>query len=115
MIRFAYAAIFLVASVAVRWLWGPDNLVGWLPLSAVCLVISASLFLRLRWSEHALFGIAIYVAVSWLSLVVVAVIQGFPYHDLLSSTVSLIPGLLWSGFWVGMWFLVRANFTQGTP
>jgi hypothetical protein len=106
----AIATIFLAVAIGWPWTPGAGELASWLPQSALCLVVSAGLYLRQEWSQHLIFGIAVSFSVQWLAAIAAIVWTGWPYPDALESVVSLVPGLLWLGYWIGMYLLVRAQF-----
>src|SRR5215510_9141859 len=110
MALFAIATIFLAVAIANPWVT-TSELSAWLPLSALCLVVSAGLFLRQVWSQHLLFGIAASYSVTWPATIAAMAWTRWPfYDDPVESVISLVPGLFWVGFWIGMYLLVRAQF-----
>ena len=109
MALFAVATVFLAVAIAYPWVT-TSELSAWLPLSALCLVVSTGLFLRQLWSQHLIFGIAVSYSVQWPVTVAAIAWTGWPYADPVESVISLVPGLLWVGFWIGMYLPVRAQF-----
>jgi len=113
MALFAIAIVFLAVAISWPWVPGAGELSSWLPQSALCLVVSAGLFLRQEWSRHLIFGIAVTYSVQWPVTVAAIAWTRWPYPgDALESVVSLIPGFLWLGFWIGTYLLVRAQFKR---
>jgi hypothetical protein len=113
MALFALATVFLAVAVGYPWLPGTGELSSWLPTSALCFVVSVALFLRQPWSQHLLFGLAVSYGVTWPATIAAIAWTRWPYpDDPIQSVVSLVPGLLWLGFWLGMYLLVRAQFRQ---
>jgi hypothetical protein len=111
MALFAVATIFLAVAIAYPWMTGAGELASWLPQSALCLAVSTGLFLRQAWSQHLIFGIAVSYSVQWPVTVAAIAWTHWPYpDDAVKSVVSVVPGLLWLGFWIGMYLLVRAQF-----
>ena|SRR5215471_4032132 len=111
MALFAIATIFLAVAIAYPWIM-TSELSGWLPQSALCLVVSTGLFLRQVWSQHLIFGVAVSTSVQWPVTVAAIAWTGWPYDDPVMSVISLVPGLLLVGFWIGMYLLVRAQFKR---
>jgi len=112
MALFAIATIFLAVAIGFPWLPGTVDLSSWLPNSALCLVVSAGLFLHQEWSQHLLFGIAVSYGVTWPATIAAIAWTRWPYNDPVESVISLVPGLVWVGFWIGMYLLVRAQFKR---
>jgi hypothetical protein len=110
MALFAIAIVFLAVAIAYPWLPGAGELSSWLPVSALCFVVSAALFLRQEWSQHLLFGLAVSNGVQWPAMIAAIAWTRWPYDDPVESVLSLVPGLFWLGFWIGMYLLVRAQF-----
>jgi hypothetical protein len=52
---------------------------------------------------------------SWLLVVAWVAISGWPYSDVTSSVISLIPGLLLVLLWVGASLYVARHFRQSPP
>jgi len=111
MALFAIAAVFLAVAIAFPWVT-TSELSSWLRLSALCLVVSTGLLLRQVWSQHLIFGIAVSQSVQWPVTVAAIAWTGWPYDDPVMSVISLVPGLLLVGFWIGMYLLVRAQFKR---
>jgi hypothetical protein len=110
MALFTIAIIFLAVAIAVPWIPGTGDLSSWLPQSSLCVVVSAGLFLRQEWSQHLLFGLAVSYGVQWPAMIAAIAWTRWPYDDPVESVISLVPGLFWVGFWIGMYLLVRAQF-----
>src|SRR5262249_39013445 len=104
MALFAIATVFLALAIAWPWLLSEGELSSWLPHSALCLVVSAGLFLRQKWSQHLIFGIAVSYCITWPVTVAAIAWTRWPYpDDAVASVLSLVPGLIWLGFWIGMY------------
>ncbi|WP_155888715.1 hypothetical protein [Inquilinus limosus] len=99
-------------TASVHWLPGSEDPQFWLPMWAICLTLVLGLVLRRLWVLHVLQGIAIFSSVAWTATVVAIAWKGWPYSDLLSSIVSLIPGLAAIAFSWGMFLLVRQSFRR---
>ena len=112
MALFAIAIIFLAVALASPWLTGAGELSSWLPVSALCFVVSVALFLRQGWSEHLLFGLAVTSGVQWSAATAAMAWTGWPYNGPVESVVMLVPGLFWVVFWIGTYLLVRAQFKR---
>lgn len=60
-----------------------------------------------------MFGIAVTYSVQWPVTVAAIAWTRWPYpDDAFESALSLVPGLLWLAFWIGMYLLVRAQFNH---
>ena len=81
----------------------------------ICAVAALSLLTRRRWSEHLLFGIAIYAGVTWLASVAATPWSYWRDHSPLHSALSLVPGLVWSALWLGTYLTVRTHFRRLPP
>jgi hypothetical protein len=66
----------------------------WLSVAAVALVAAVGLLMRKRWAQYLWYLIAGAASVLWLATVARVAISGWPYQDVTSSVISLIPGLL---------------------
>ena len=99
---------FVGAAVAMRWIHAGE-LANWLPHTVFCLFLATSLLLRARWALHLLFGVAIYVAITWISMLAAVLLDHWPEPELLNSILSLIPGVMWVGFWLAMYAVVRTQ------
>ncbi len=114
--KFAVCAFILLAFAATsRWIFYGSELSHWLPLSAPCVVAAISLLTRREWSKHFLFGAALFVCVTWLTGVATTPWRYWREHSLLNSSLSLVPGLLWSGVWLGTYLAVRTHPERSVP
>lgn len=88
------AAFLLIAAGYVAWWAVAYAAFYWLPVAVFAAVGAAGLFLRKRWAQyfwHLFAGVAM---AAWLVKTAEVAVSGWPHEDLLSSVVSLIPGLL---------------------
>lgn len=73
-------------AVAETWSW-PVAVLG-----ALALTGSFGLVLRRRWSRYVVYSLAFLLISYWSYELWHVVLRGWPYPDLLSSLISLIPG-----------------------
>jgi hypothetical protein len=100
----------ITQAVVSTWLAWDSGTQSWLPTVAISIIIAAGLLLRRRWTEHLIFGLMVLGAVSYLCGTAIFTIKGWPHSDLLFTFLSLMPGLLYCGFWIAMWQLTKMYF-----
>lgn len=66
----------------------------WWVATAAAAVTSFGLFRRRTWAQIAWHAIALIVSLSWLASVLRVALSGWPYTDVSSNLISLVPGLL---------------------
>ncbi len=85
----------------------------WLVVVFVALIAAVGLALRRRWSQYLWYLIALGASVLWIVTLVRVVITGWPYHDVVSSVISLVPGLLLLTVCIFGSIAVRRHFREG--
>jgi hypothetical protein len=77
------------------WCWGAVSLAG-----------GVGLALRRRWSQYPVYLLALATVASWGYGTYSVWTKGWPYHDTVSSVISLLPGaLLVALCFAGAWFV----------
>ena len=109
MTRYVSLAILVLGAAFSLWNVVAYDVGAHLPNAAFALLIAIGLFFERKWTEHALFGVAIYVPLAWV-LTVAYQHEGWKNYTLSQLAIGLIPGVLFSGFWIVVWLLVRNYF-----
>ena len=88
------AAFLIVVSGYVGW-WSVVSAQWlWLVVAFAPLLVAIGVVLRRPWSEYLWYLIALSASVWWIVTVIRVAVTGWPYHDALSSVISLVPGVL---------------------
>ena len=88
------AAFLIVVSGCVGW-WSVVSAQWlWLVVAFAPLLVAIGVVLRRPWSEYLWYLIALSASVWWIVTVIRVAVSGWPYHDALSSVISLVPGVL---------------------
>lgn len=88
------ATFLLIVSAYFGW-WAVSSTAWlWLFPALVALVGAIGLYLRKRWAQYFWYGIALIACVWWVVSVLQVVISGWPQQTIVSSIISLLPGLL---------------------
>ena len=88
------AAFLLIVAAYIAWWAVASAAFLWLLASFVAAVAAVGLFLRKRWGEFLWYVVAVAAIAAWALSVAQVALSEWPYHDVLSSLVSLIPGAL---------------------
>jgi hypothetical protein len=95
MVTIRLLAVFLVIVAGyVGWWSITSGQLLWLVAASVALVGAVGLALRRRWSQYLWYLIALSASVLWVVTVVRIAMSGWPHNDVVSSVISLVPGLL---------------------
>jgi hypothetical protein len=113
MVTIRLLAVFLVIIAGyVGWWSITSGQLLWLVLASVALVAAVGLALSKRWSQYLWYAIALGASVLWVVTVVRIAIAGWPYPDVVSSLISLVPGLLLLTVCIFGSIAVRRHFRQ---
>ena len=88
----ALAVLLLLAAAYLGWWSIVYGQYLWLVAAAVAVEAAVGLALRRRWGEYLWYLIALTASVLWLVVVIKVAMSGWPYPDVVSSVISLIPG-----------------------
>jgi hypothetical protein len=81
--------------------------------AALCFGAAIGLALSKSWGRHLVYVVAACTAVGWALYVGYIAVQGWPYHDVERSIISLLPGLLLVLVCVLAIVFVRALYKHG--
>ena len=112
-IRLLSALLVLVAGYLTWWSVTYAQFL-WLAGAAVALVTAVGLLLHRRWAQYLWYAIALAVSTVWVIVTVHVSITGWPYDDIVSSFISLVPGMLLLALCVFGSIAVRRHFRRGT-
>ncbi|MES2932976.1 MAG: hypothetical protein V4805_05755 [Pseudomonadota bacterium] len=88
------AVLLLFVSGYLGW-WAVSNASFlWLLLPFILLVVAGGLFLNWHWVKFLWNVLALSISLWWLISTIRITISGWPYEDVLSSVISLVPGVL---------------------
>ena len=87
------AAFLFSISVYLGWWSFSKGSLLWLFPTFTASITSLGLFFNKPWSQYLWHIIAIAASILWLASIVRISMSGWPYESLLSSIISLIPGL----------------------
>ena len=89
----ALAVLLLLTASYLGWWSIAYGQYLWLAAAAVSVAAAFGLILRKRWGAYLWYLIALTASVLWFVVVVQVAISGWPYPDLVSSVISLVPGM----------------------
>jgi hypothetical protein len=106
-----YAAAGWLAVIAgySGWLAMSSGEFAWLLWCIVYLTVATGLVLHRKWATYCAIGLAFVAIVAWILLSANALRTAWPYRDVLSTAVSLAPGL----FWIAIWAVVGLTMYKG--
>jgi hypothetical protein len=81
--------------------------------SVACYGAAVGLALSKRWSRYLVYLVAAFTAGGWLYVVATIAVHRWPYPDVLSSLISLIPGMLLAVLCLLCSLFVRRLFVSG--
>lgn len=103
-LKYLYGVLF-VAFAAYAKFGNDDN-----PFAIYCMIIAIGLFLDQRWAEAAIFGSALYDSIYVMDFFYRVFAFGVPGGDFAAVSRAARPVILYCGFGVFMWWLVRRYF-----
>ena len=86
----------------------------WILLSIVALIGTIGLYLHQRWAQYFWHGIALVACVWWVASVLQVAISGWPHQSIVSSLVSLLPGLLLLTVCIGGSFVIAKHYRRAS-
>jgi hypothetical protein len=102
--KIAAATLFLVslyaACVAIT-----DGPLGWMIWAVLFCVAAPGLMLRRRWGQYLVLGLGGLNVVAWIGLSLDRSGANWPYADLPSTVMAILPGLLW----ISVWAIIGVN------
>jgi hypothetical protein len=81
--------------------------------SVACYGAAVGLALSKRWSRYLVYLVAVFTAGGWLYVVGTIAVTRWPYPDVISSVISLIPGILLVALCVLCSIFVHRLFVSG--
>lgn len=75
---------------------------AWSLVALIPAAAAVGLLLRRSWGAYAAYATSLFACGSWVYLFVAFSLRStdWPYPDLASNIVSLLPGTAWLGFWI---------------
>jgi hypothetical protein len=111
------ATLLVVVSAYLGWWAISAASFLWLLPAVVSLIAAFGLFLSKHWSQYIWHTMAMAVSLWWAVSVVRIALSGWPYDGVLSSAISLIPGILLVAVCGGGSVMVAKHFrgNKNTP
>lgn len=88
------AVFLLVVSVYLSWWAVSTASFLWLLPFLVLLVAAMGLFLSKRWAQYLWHFLVLSISLWWVGSIAQIALLGWPYDNVLSTAISLAPGLL---------------------
>jgi hypothetical protein len=108
-------ATFLLIVAAYSGWWAVSAAAWfWLLLSMVALIGAIGLYLHKRWAQYFWHGIALVACVWWGASVLQVAISGWPQQSIVSSLISLLPGLLLLTVCIGGSFVIAKHYRRAS-